>query len=106
MNGVCGTADGTKVSTEPGGSALCMAGTATAVTETVPNGVTTWSWTCDGQFGGTNSKTCAATLEENGDVRIGERKNDDGGACGGIVRDGNGDFGERIGSLDMGVRRD
>ena len=39
-------------------------------------------------------------------MRIGERKGDDGGADGGIVRDGDGDCGERIGSVDMGVRRD
>jgi hypothetical protein len=53
VNGVCGSANGTPVSTAPTTN-LCSAGTPTAVTGSGP-----WSWNCDGANTGTNA-SCSA----------------------------------------------
>ena len=55
VNGACGTANGASFSTAPSAN-LCSAGTASAVTN--PG---SWSWTCNGQYTGTNA-SCSATV--------------------------------------------
>lgn len=55
VNGACGPADGTTVSTPPA-AGLCNTGTASAVSGSGP-----WSWTCQGSGGGTDD-SCAASL--------------------------------------------
>jgi len=52
VNGVCGSANGTTVSTIPSTN-LCSSGVASAVAGTGP-----WSWGCDGQYGGSTA-SCA-----------------------------------------------
>jgi hypothetical protein len=56
VNGVCGSAGGTTVSSAPSGSALCSAGTASGVSGSGP-----WGWSCAGSNGG-NTVSCAAQL--------------------------------------------
>jgi hypothetical protein len=56
VNGACGTANGGSFSAAPAAN-LCSAGTATAVTN--PSG--SWSWSCNGGYGGTNA-SCSATV--------------------------------------------
>ncbi|MEI6209883.1 MAG: VCBS repeat-containing protein [Desulfuromonadales bacterium] len=54
-NGVCGTANGTVITTAPTDAAsLCSSGTAS-----VPTGTGPWSWTCQGSNGGTTA-SCSA----------------------------------------------
>lgn len=53
-NGVCGSANGTTVSSQPSGGSLCNAGTSSAVTGGGP-----WNWTCNGTNGGSNAN-CSA----------------------------------------------
>jgi hypothetical protein len=55
INGVCGGANNTTVSSAPTGSSLCSAGTPSSVSGNGP-----WTWTCLGSNGGTNSPTCTA----------------------------------------------
>jgi len=55
VNGLCGTANGSSFSSAPAAN-LCSAGTASAVTN--PG---SWTWTCNGQNGGTNA-SCSATV--------------------------------------------
>lgn len=55
INGACGSANGSSQSSTPTVN-LCSAGTPT----TVSNNVTTYTWTCQGMGGGTNSSTCTA----------------------------------------------
>ena len=55
VNGACGTASGSSFSAPPSTN-LCSAGTASALTN--PG---SWSWTCNGQYGGTNA-SCSATV--------------------------------------------
>ncbi|MFZ5483949.1 MAG: IPTL-CTERM sorting domain-containing protein [Pseudomonadota bacterium] len=57
VNGACGTAQGTASAFAPTGVALCAAGTASAVSLG-----SDWSWTCDGENGGTNA-SCSAPFE-------------------------------------------
>ena len=54
INGACGSANGTNVSSAPT-SNLCSAGSATTPTGTGP-----WIWTCNGGNGGTNDTSCYA----------------------------------------------
>lgn len=54
VNGICGSANGTTVSTAPTTN-LCNAGTPSAVSGTGP-----WTWTCSGSNGGTDA-SCTAT---------------------------------------------
>ena len=53
-NGVCGSANGTTVSSQPSGGSLCNAGTASPVTGGGP-----WNWSCSGSNGGSNAN-CSA----------------------------------------------
>ena len=53
-NGVCGSANGTTVSSAPTAN-LCSAGTASAVSGSGP-----WNWTCNGSGGGSNA-SCSAS---------------------------------------------
>jgi hypothetical protein len=55
VNGVCGSANGGSFSAPPSAN-LCSAGTASALTN--PG---SWTWTCNGQYGGTNA-SCSATV--------------------------------------------
>jgi hypothetical protein len=55
VNGACGTANGMSLSSAPATN-LCSAGTASAVTN--PG---SWTWTCNGNYGGTNA-SCSATV--------------------------------------------
>jgi hypothetical protein len=55
VNGACGTANGGSFSSAPSAN-LCSAGTASAVTN--PG---SWTWTCNGQYTGTNA-SCSATV--------------------------------------------
>jgi len=55
VNGACGSANGLSFSSLPTAN-LCSAGTASAVTN--PG---SWTWTCNGQYGGTNA-SCSATV--------------------------------------------
>ena len=57
VNGVCGSANGTAVSTAPTTN-LCSAGTATVVGGTGP-----WTWSCTGTNGGTTA-SCSAPLAQ------------------------------------------
>lgn len=54
INGSCGAANGTSVLSAPTGN-LCTTGTATTLSGSGP-----WSWTCQGQYGGTHSGVCSA----------------------------------------------
>jgi len=56
VNGACGTANTGSFSSAPSANLLCSAGTASAVTN--PG---SWTWTCNGQYGGTNA-SCSATV--------------------------------------------
>jgi hypothetical protein len=58
VNGKCGAANGVAVGVTP--SALCVAGTASAVTGSGP-----WIWKCHGSRGG-SSASCSAPLEAAG----------------------------------------
>jgi hypothetical protein len=55
INGACGSANSGTFAMAPNTN-LCSAGTASSVTN--PG---SWSWTCNGQFGGTNA-SCSATV--------------------------------------------
>jgi hypothetical protein len=55
VNGACGTANGLSFSSVPTAN-LCSAGTATAVTN--PG---SWTWSCNGEYTGTNA-SCSATV--------------------------------------------
>lgn len=59
VDGVCGSADGSQMTSAPSGSQLCASGNASSVTGTGP-----WSWTCNGISGGATvsctALTCAA----------------------------------------------
>ncbi|HEY1902662.1 MAG TPA: Ig-like domain-containing protein [Terracidiphilus sp.] len=55
VNGACGTANGQTFSSAPAAN-LCSAGTASAVTN--PG---SWTWSCNGNYGGTNA-SCSATV--------------------------------------------
>jgi hypothetical protein len=55
INGVCGTSNGTTVSSAPTTN-FCTAGTASSVTGSGP-----WAWSCTGSNGGTNA-SCSASL--------------------------------------------
>lgn len=57
VNGSCGSADGTTVSSAPSTN-LCSSGTATAVS----SNNSTYTWTCYGQYGGTND-ACGANKQ-------------------------------------------
>jgi hypothetical protein len=56
VNGVCGSANGTTVSTKPT-SNLCSVGTASPVAGSGP-----WTWTCNGSNGGINASCKAINL--------------------------------------------
>jgi hypothetical protein len=56
VNGACGTANGVPSSSAPTAN-LCSAGTPSPVTNT-----SAWTWTCGGQYGGTDSPTCSANV--------------------------------------------
>ena len=55
VNGACGTASGSSFSAAPTAN-LCSAGTASAITN--PG---SWTWSCNGSYGGTNAP-CSATV--------------------------------------------
>jgi hypothetical protein len=55
VNGACGSANGTTLAAAPTAN-LCSVGTASAVTN--PG---SWTWTCNGNYGGTNA-SCSATV--------------------------------------------
>jgi hypothetical protein len=55
VNGTCGSANGSSFSAPPTAN-LCSAGTASAITN--PG---SWSWSCNGEYGGTNA-SCTATV--------------------------------------------
>jgi hypothetical protein len=55
VNGACGTANGQTFSSAPTAN-LCSVGAASAITNTG-----SWSWSCNGQYGGTNA-SCSATV--------------------------------------------
>jgi hypothetical protein len=55
VNGACGSANGSSFSAAPTAN-LCSAGTASAITN--PG---SWTWSCNGQYGGTNA-SCSATV--------------------------------------------
>jgi hypothetical protein len=55
VNGACGTANGKSLASAPTTN-LCSAGTASAVTN--PG---SWTWSCNGNYGGTNA-SCSATV--------------------------------------------
>jgi len=55
VNGICGTANGQSFSAMPTAN-LCSAGTATAVTNSG-----SWTWTCNGEYGGDNASCSAAS---------------------------------------------
>ncbi|MGA9426325.1 MAG: kelch repeat-containing protein, partial [Terracidiphilus sp.] len=57
VNGVCGTANGESFFAPPTAN-LCSAGTASAVTN--PG---SWTWACNGEYGGTNA-SCSATVTQ------------------------------------------
>lgn len=57
VNGLCGSANLTTVSTAPTSSSLCNAGAASGVSGSGP-----WTWTCVGSGGGTTAK-CSASLQ-------------------------------------------
>jgi len=57
VNGVCGSANGATFSSVPT-SNLCSAGTPSAVL----NSGGSWNWSCGGQYGGTDSPACSATV--------------------------------------------
>jgi hypothetical protein len=71
VDGVCGSANGTTVSSAPTTN-LCSVGTASTVTGSGP-----WSWTCTGTGGGTIA-SCAA-------LKSGSSGGDDGDGSGGVV---------------------
>jgi hypothetical protein len=56
VNGVCGSANSGSYSSPPPSASLCSAGTASALTN--PG---SWTWTCNGQYGGTNA-SCSASV--------------------------------------------
>jgi hypothetical protein len=56
VNGACGSANGGSFSSPPSAANLCSAGTTSAITN--PG---SWTWTCNGQYGGT-SASCSATV--------------------------------------------
>lgn len=56
VNGVCGSANGGSFSSPPLAATLCSAGTASAITN--PG---SWTWSCNGQYSGTNAP-CSATV--------------------------------------------
>jgi hypothetical protein len=56
VNGACGTSNGLSFSLAPTAN-LCSAGTASAVTN--PG---SWTWTCNGEYGGTNA-SCSASVQ-------------------------------------------
>lgn len=58
VNGVCGSANGAILDVKPTTN-LCSAGVASAV-----SGTGGWTWTCGGQFGGTNA-SCSAQFSGN-----------------------------------------
>ncbi|WP_323696857.1 InlB B-repeat-containing protein [Thiorhodovibrio litoralis] len=60
INGRCGSAEGEAFAVAPS-SNLCSAGTPSAVSGTGP-----WSWTCQGQYGGTDANCTATTAEVDG----------------------------------------
>ena len=63
--GGCGSANGTVSWAEPSGAGLCSTGSASTVTRTGISGNSwTWSWTCQGRFGG-SSASCSASHPEN-----------------------------------------
>src|SRR5229473_21716 len=61
VNGVCGPANGTTVSTAPT-SNLCSVGTASSVSGTGP-----WTWSCFGDGGGTTAQCKAFLASAGGD---------------------------------------
>jgi len=56
VNGVCGTSNGLTLTAAPA-DGFCSTGSASALTGTGP-----WSWSCAGQFGGTEA-TCSAAIK-------------------------------------------
>jgi len=56
VNGVCGSANGASFSAPPPAANLCSAGAASAITNTG-----SWTWSCNGQYGGSNA-SCSATV--------------------------------------------
>lgn len=56
INGRCGSANGTTVSSEPTGGSACAAGEVAGMSESS----TDWRWTCMGEHGGSQSSTCIA----------------------------------------------
>ena len=58
VNGACGTANGTAVTSAPVAN-LCSAGTASSVTGTGP-----WTWSCIGSYGGATA-SCSASFPTN-----------------------------------------
>ncbi|KAB2840761.1 MAG: hypothetical protein F9K47_12855 [Burkholderiales bacterium] len=64
VNGVCGSANGTAVSSAPT-SNLCAAGTATGVTGSGP-----WYWSCLGNNGGANASCSAPVASSAGRINV------------------------------------
>ena len=62
INGVCGSANGGTYSTAPATN-LCSTGTASSVT----TGSSNYTWTCNGQYNGTNASCTANKTPTNGD---------------------------------------
>jgi hypothetical protein len=56
VNGVCGSSNGTTLTSAPATSTLCSTGTASTVSGSGP-----WTWSCAGSNGGTNA-SCSAQL--------------------------------------------
>ncbi|MCL2474118.1 MAG: hypothetical protein FWF23_04365, partial [Alphaproteobacteria bacterium] len=83
VDGTCGAADGTDAYTEPAAPEdLCSTGTATTVTFDE----NTWSWSCTGVNGGTDS-SCSVSKSIDGDCEDFEEEEEGGetpvyGACG------------------------
>lgn len=57
INGVCGSANGTTVSSAPSAN-LCASGTSSIV-----SGIGPWTWTCSGQNGGTTASCSANKMD-------------------------------------------
>jgi len=57
VNGVCGSSSGQTFNTAPITN-LCSAGTTTGTSGTGP-----WTWTCSGQYTGTDATNCAANID-------------------------------------------
>ena len=57
VNGACGSSSGGTFTTAPSTN-LCTAGTATLVSGSGP-----WTWSCLGQYGGTDATSCSASIQ-------------------------------------------